>query len=90
MLFYGRMVRERTMASEYEKGYEEGRRSAYRFMLRQCLSALGYESVDPSAWVLEREETVAKLREICEDHGDNEWENDLHLADVIDKHLYFA
>jgi hypothetical protein len=35
----------------------------------------------------EREEVVAMLRSLCEDFGDNDWESDTHLADVVDKHL---
>jgi predicted secreted protein len=36
----------------------------------------------------EREDAVKLLREICEEHGDNDWADDLHLADVLEKHLY--
>jgi hypothetical protein len=38
-------------------------------------------------WKEERADAVRELREICEDFGDNDWEDDLHLADVIGKHL---
>jgi len=27
------------------------------------------------------------LRMVCDDHGDNDWSNELHLADVVEKHL---
>lgn len=37
--------------------------------------------------LLEREETVTLLRQACEEYGDNEWPRDLHLADVIERHL---
>lgn len=40
-----------------------------------------------AAWILEREATVAQLRQVCDDFGDNEWPDGLHLADVIEKHL---
>jgi hypothetical protein len=36
----------------------------------------------------ERKEAIAKLREVCEEFGDNDWEDSLHLADIIEKHLY--
>jgi hypothetical protein len=36
---------------------------------------------------LEREKTISALRELCAAFGDNDWPNDLHLADVIEKHL---
>ena len=38
-------------------------------------------------WPEERTAVVALLREICQDHGDNDWPDNLHLYDVIDKHL---
>ena len=27
------------------------------------------------------------LRRLCADHGDNDWPDNLHLADALDKHL---
>lgn len=35
----------------------------------------------------ERDEAVKVLRRVCAVSGDNNWPDDLHLADVIDKHL---
>lgn len=40
-----------------------------------------------AAWLIEREEAVARLRWLCEEFGDQDWDDNLHLADVIDKHL---
>jgi len=37
--------------------------------------------------VAQLEETRAALRRVCEEHGDNDWRDDLHLADVVEKHL---
>lgn len=67
-----------------------GDRAAWRTMLGECLRHLGYDSEEcrEVAWITEREDAVAKLREVCEWHGDNDWEDNLHLADVIEKHLY--
>lgn len=42
---------------------------------------------DEARWLSEREQAVAMLRQVCEVHGDNDWPDDLHLADVIEKHL---
>lgn len=36
----------------------------------------------------EREQTISALRNICSTYGDNDWDDDLHLADVIAKHLH--
>ena len=69
-----------------EQSYEEGSRMAWTNMLRTCCRELGYGS--QYNWILEREETIKLLREVCGNYGDNEWQRDLHLADIIEKHLY--
>lgn len=77
------------MTETNEQSYIAGTRAAYTDMLRLCLKMLGHD--DPksqqSAWVLEREATIAQLRVVCADHGDNDWPDDLNLADVVQKHL---
>jgi predicted secreted protein len=30
---------------------------------------------------------VAALRRVCADHGDNDWDTNLNLVNVVDKHL---
>jgi len=35
----------------------------------------------------ERAETLMLLRELCGDFGDNDWPDNLHLVDIIEKHL---
>lgn len=77
------------MSAATDKAYMEGRRAAYRAMLDECLRNL---DVDDSAaglatWVAERLDLVAKLRDVCEEHGDNDWPDTLHLVDVIEYHL---
>ena len=71
-----------------------------RFACLRCVNcgACGPEGADPRAlWqvrkedrglILERRDTVKMLRNICESYGDNEWEDNLHLADVLEKHLW--
>jgi len=58
-------------------------------LLELCLRNLGYQSTEGRhvAWISQRERTVAMLRMVCAEHGDNDWPDDLHLADVIEKHL---
>ena len=77
------------MSDKNEQHCERGSRAAWLRMLSLCLRELGID--DPEAgkarWVSEREQTVAILRMACDEHGDNEWEENLHLADVIEKHL---
>lgn len=72
-----------------EAAFERGNRAAWVEMLGVCISKLGYSDADANrvAWIKEREEAVAMLRRVCEEHGDNEWPDDLHLADVVEKHL---
>lgn len=69
--------------------WETGNRAAWRRILRTALSELGID--DPEAgkarWVIEREHAVAALRSLCSEFGDNDWPNDLHLGDIINKHL---
>lgn len=36
----------------------------------------------------ERLGAIQALRKTCEYFGDNNWEPNLHLADIIEKHLY--
>lgn len=71
-------------------GDREAARAAWLCMLQECLRHLDCE--DPVAgqarWVVERAEAVAKLREVCRRYGDNDWPDDLHLGDVIEKHLW--
>jgi hypothetical protein len=73
-----------------ESAYIEGSRRAYITILQACLKHLGVH--DPVAgqhrWILERQETLAMLRTICAEYGDLDWTDDLHLRDILDKHLY--
>lgn len=71
---------------ESEREFLKGQRSVWARLLRMCMAELGYDS--RIAGLIEREEIISILREVCKDHGDNNWEEDLNLADIIDKHLY--
>lgn len=71
-----------------EKAYVMGSNAAYSTMLALCLKYLGKEEYDKNKWVVERAEIVHMLRMICDEYGDNDWPDDLHLADVIEKHLW--
>ena len=70
-----------------EKEFQRGSESAWRTLLLLALTNLDEESHTAEAWRAERALTVAALREVCEEFGDNEWEPDLTLADVVEKHL---
>lgn len=77
------------MDSEKEQSYMEGYNAAYLRIMREAMSQLGYETseVAHADWMLERESAISALREACGDFGDNDWENDLNLSDIIEKHL---
>lgn len=73
-----------------EVDYQRGQRSVLTSILADCVRRLGYETpvAQSTNWISEREEAIAMLRSVCEDHGDNDWDEKLHLADIIEKHLY--
>lgn len=73
----------------HERTWIAGQRSALTSMLSKVLGELGYQDTEATRakWIVEREQTIARLREACADWGDNDWTETLHLRDVIDKHL---
>ena len=77
----------------YEHGnlsYIAGRKNAYTALLRDCLRALGHDPDDTTLaaqLASERQEAITALRELCGPFGDNDWPDDLHLVDIIEKHL---
>jgi len=76
---------------ESEGHYIRGSRAAWTRILQEAIRQLGYEEVSEAkqaAWILEREAAVAMLRQVCDEFGDNDWPDNLHLADVIEKHLW--
>ena len=48
---------------------------------------LGSKGQDLRTLRCERADAISALRRICERHGDNDWTDDLNLADIIEKHL---
>ena len=74
-----------------ERGPEGGSRRELLLILDELLVHLGYDSpeVRAVAWIQEREEAVARLREICALYGDNDWSSHTHLGEVIEKHLQY-
>jgi hypothetical protein len=72
-----------------ENSYILGQRQVWQSILAMALGELGYNDLEArkAIWVAEREDIINQLRSICGDFGDNDWEEDLHLGDVIEKHL---
>lgn len=75
----------RILGESKEQAYLGGQRSVWTSLLRECLTHLGYDN--PHSWVREREQAIAQLRRLCREFGDNDWTDDLHLGDIIEKHL---
>jgi hypothetical protein len=77
------------MNEQQEKAYMEGQRAIWLKLLRTCLYELGMEEISKESLILEREEAISILRTVCSEFGDNDWPDNLHLADIIDKHFYW-
>lgn len=80
---------EETQADRDERKWSEGYRAAWKGMLAESIRHLRGEGVDlnAAAMLLEREEALVTLRDVCGQFGDNDWPNNLHLSDIIEKHL---
>lgn len=74
---------------EHDVAYTEGYRLALRQHIMLGLAHLGYEGAEKKAlqWVVEREQAIGQLRALCKEFGDNDWDEQLHLGDIIEKHL---
>lgn len=68
--------------------YERGRKAMAAGIIRQCWEELDPNNREIASLILERNLAVDILRQICEEHGDNGWPDNLNLADVIEKHLW--
>ncbi|HMJ86923.1 MAG TPA: hypothetical protein VK504_27280 [Vicinamibacterales bacterium] len=76
-----------------ERKWVEGEQAAYRSMLSHCLQGLttydqnATPEVRATRLELLHSETIAALRAVCDEFGDNEWYDNLHPRDIIEKHL---
>lgn len=70
-----------------ERAWLDGNRAAWTSLLAEAMRNLGHEGRTPGSFVVEREQAVAMLRQVCAEFGDNDWSDGLHLSDVIEKHL---
>lgn len=75
------------MTQAEEKAYIEGQRALLRRQLAEIMRELGHDQPEVASLVKEREDTIAALRRLCGERGDNDWPDDLYLADIIEKHL---
>ena len=79
------------MTKTEETAYVMGSQAAWRQMLSAALANLPGEPGDPERMLAARtgelHDVRAQLRKLCAAFGDNDWPDDLHLGDVIEKHL---
>lgn len=69
-----------------ESSYTQGNNAAWQQILAEAIRHLGPNG-SQEGWRLERASAVAALRTLCDEVGDNDWPDALHLGDVIEKHL---
>jgi len=70
---------------EHERGYVAGQQSLAIEIIDRCRMSAGV--FFPDDYSSERAQTVLSLRRVCAQFGDNDWPDDLHLVDIIEKHL---
>lgn len=75
------------MNADEERAYVCGSNAAWRSMLGQCMRELNITGGTVESLTKERIDVVLLLRRVCAEFGDNEWPDELHLCDVIEKHL---
>jgi len=82
------------MNEREEEIYMRGETMAWLSMLRRCLRALRIEDTTETKLaelVAERQAAIETLRQIAENGGgDNDWTNELHLSDIIEKHMNWS
>jgi len=70
-----------------EQSYINGQQIAYLKILELCQRELNLQTKEQFA--TERADTILLLRKLCEEYGDNDWPDNLHLSDIIEKHLIY-
>jgi len=75
-----------------EIDYITGEKAAWLRMLTVCIKNLdmnNINSVDKKYILLlkERNDAIIALRSICNILNDNEWDDNLYLADIIEKYI---
>lgn len=81
------------MTEKEEQIYLQGNQQAWLHIVQEALKHLCPTTQKEITKIMyinavkERTETILGLRRVCEDFGDNDWEDELYLTDIIDKHL---
>ena len=75
------------MSEAEEKIWQAGRSAAFVSIVENVTSQLPRGKAEQAALLTERQRAIVALRELCAKFGDNDWPDDLYLADIIEKHL---
>jgi predicted secreted protein len=70
-----------------EKDYTNGMRQMASNVLNSISIYLPEDVKAKTQLIRERIETINVLRDLCEKYGDNDWDDDLYIPDIIEKHL---
>lgn len=69
--------------------FTDGQRSVWRSLVQQGLCHLEGNEKTRTELLAERADAIRELKSLCEELGlPIEWEDDLHMADIIEKHIY--
>ena len=71
-----------------ERDWTAGYRAAMRLIAAETFRHLPKGDKDKAALLIERQGAIVALREVCAAFGDNDWPDELDLADIIEKHLH--
>ncbi len=78
-----------TMTPKEEEAYLAGGDSAWKTILAEALKHLHHNDWTKERLILERSAAIVSLRRLCDEFGiDNDWPDDLHLADIIEKRIF--
>jgi predicted secreted protein len=73
------------MNEKEEIAYELGSYNAWMQIYIEATNKLGIKK--EVKLESERIQTISLLRSLCMEYGDNDWDESLHLVDIIEKHL---
>lgn len=69
-----------------QDAFEEGYKAAWQSIYKHACSELN--TGKEGSLNAERLAIITCLRNLCRMYGDNEWSDNMHLVDIIEKHLF--
>jgi hypothetical protein len=78
------------VTEDQEKYFILGKGKAFKKIIIDCqnaLAGLGIKLKTKDEFDQERIDIIDTLRSVCGEIGDNDWDDDLHISDIINKHL---